>query len=270
MNDNIYVLTLIGTLGPLLLAATIIYLVIKYQRKLLAQKLAAQKAELQHSESLLHATIQSQENERIRISRDLHDHVGSTLSSLRQMFNQMNKVAPDQPQIKTLSETYKESIDNIMNDVRDISHSLSPPGLALWGLQFTLEDFCDKISRSSDLQIRVVDDGDSILKQMTFESSLSLFRVMQELLANTIKHAHAKNVTISINKKGEDIAIQYKDDGRGSEITSKTAGGMGMHNIESRLNMISAQYEIITAPGKGFIVNITLPQSSLSKTTLYE
>jgi signal transduction histidine kinase len=93
---------------------------------------------------------------------------------------------------------------------------------------------------------------------------------MQELLANTIKHAGAKNVTISINKKGNDIAIQYKDDGNGSDITSKTAKGMGMHNIESRLNMIGAQYEIETASGKGFIVNIMLPQSSLSKTTLYE
>ena len=128
VTDNIFLLVLFAMLGTFILGASSIFFFIRYQRRITQQKEAMQKAELDHSEQLLHATLLSQEEERKRIGRDLHDDVGASLSNLKMIMAQTIAASPDSP-------AFKPMIDNIITTVRNISHSLSPPGLSLFGLE---------------------------------------------------------------------------------------------------------------------------------------
>ncbi len=269
INDNIYALILIGTSGSISLALSVIYLYVRYHKKFLIQSAEIQKAELNHRQHVLNAIMQSQENERIRISKDIHDHIGSSLSNLRFMVSRIQHLTPDIPAIQSITEEYKTMIDRVIEDVRNISHSLSPSGLALWGFQESLEEFCENMSLSTGLVIQVTDYSCGILKQLPFDISLSLFRVMQELLSNTIKHASAQKVSIITNKENNYIMIQYSDDGKGTDADVFHSHGIGMYNIESRLSMIQAEYTMKSSAGAGFSFNIKLPQNSLNKTMLY-
>lgn len=270
INDNIYYLVFIGSFGGVLLASAVIFFFTRYQRRFLQQQAALQKAELDHKQHLLYATIQSQEKERMRISKDLHDHIGSSLSNLRFVVSRIQNAGADENAVKDLSEECKVNIDRIIEDVRNISHSLSPAGLALWGFHESLKEFCEKTGQSTGLNIQVEDYAEDVLTQLTFDVSLSLFRVMQELLSNTIKHASAKKITITTSKENDAIVIKYADDGNGINANNSNSHGIGLYNIESRLSMIQARYEIISSSGAGYFFNIMLPFHILNKTILYE
>ena len=257
VTDNIFILVLLAMAGMFVLGASFIYFYVRYQRRIQSQKESMQEAELQHRENLLQAAIQSQEEERKRIGRDLHDDVGSALSNLRMVMGQI--VSGNETVAVTESgNKYKPLIDNIINNVRNISHSLSPPGLELFGLEHTLHELCDNVNASGTLNMELQNNCGDVLDKIGSEKALAIYRVMQELVANTIKHAGAKNIQIAVDKQESNLLITYKDDGKGTDLTHSKKTGMGLQNIESRLRIINASYEIDSAPGKGFSVGITL------------
>lgn len=262
MNNDIFLLVMLGMSGTLLLAGSVIFFYIRYQRRFILQKEALQKKELDHKKRLLYTSIQSQEEERMRISKDLHDHVGSRLSNIRMILSKIEKVPIDDTSLKTIADTSKKGIDEVLADIRSISHGLLPPGLSLWGFYHSMEDLCESISNSSGLKIHLIDHTSGELQNIPFETALSLYRVMQEALTNTLKHANANNITISLMTKDNQGIIDYTDDGKGAEMNERTKG-LGMYNIESRLSMINASYKVTTAPGEGYtlsIYNILLSQ----------
>jgi len=255
MSNNIFLLVMLGMSGTLLLAGSVIFFYIRYQRKFLIQRETLQRKELDHKKHLLYTSIRSQEEERMRISRDLHDHVGSSLSNIRMMLGKIEKVSADDTSLKTIADTSKKGIDNVIADIRSISHRLLPPGLSLWGFYHSTEDLCENIRVSSGLNIQLADHTSGELQNIPFDTALSLYRVIQEALTNTLKHASANNITISLMIKDNKGAIDYIDDGKGAEMNERTKG-LGMYNMESRLSMINAAYKVTTAPGKGFALSI--------------
>lgn len=210
-----------------------------------------QKAELDHSEQLLHATLLSQEEERKRIGRDLHDDVGASLSNLKMIMSQSAEVMPD----KT---TYKPLINNIIATVRNISHSLSPPGLSLFGLESTLHELFDNFNNAGNIKLDFENELGENLNNFEEQTALALYRVIQELLTNTVKHAHANQVLIKCFAENNNSTITYQDDGKGIDTTAGKKYGMGMQNIEARLRMIHAHFEI-PAAAKGFFIKIIIP-----------
>lgn len=255
LNNNIFLLVMLGMTGSMMLAGSVIFFYIRYQRRFLLQKEELQKKELDHRKHLLYTSIQSQEEERMRISRDLHDHVGSRLSTLRMMLGRMEKLAGDTTSVQTITDESKKGIDEVIADIRNISHGLLPPGLSLWGFYHSMEDLCEKTAKSSGLDIQLADHTDGAMKTMQFDTALSLYRVMQEALNNTLKHANAKSISIVLNIKDSMGAIDYTDDGAGTSMTQQSKG-LGLYNMESRLSMINASYKITTAPGEGFKLSI--------------
>jgi signal transduction histidine kinase len=255
LNKEVFLLVMLGMAGTLLLAGSVIFFYIRYQRRFLHQRDALQKKELDHKKHLLYTSIQSQEEERMRISRDLHDHVGSRLSNLRMLLGRMQKLPADASSVQTITETSKQGIDEVIADIRSISHALLPPGLSLWGFQHSLEDLCEKTKTSSGLDVQLIDQTSGALQNIPFDTALSLYRVIQEALANTLKHAGAKSVTITLCIKEGMGAIDYTDDGKGADMTVK-AKGLGLYNMESRLSMINAAYQLTTAIGQGFKLSI--------------
>lgn len=265
VGDSIYYIVAVGTLGGLLLASSLVLFFIRYQRKLLKQQAEMQKAELEHKQMLLNSIIQSQEEERVRISKDLHDHVGSALSTLRLMVSRLSKAGIDADSVKTVADESRKSIDGIIEDVRNVSHSLSPAGLELWGFHEALEAYCEKTAASSGLEIEVQDDSNGILKGLSFDDALSLFRVMQELMNNTIKHAKASTVHIVTSATEDEIAVEYKDNGLGVDAGENKRAGIGIYNMANRLSMIRATYDVQSGKGQGYCFTVKIPISQVKK-----
>ena len=254
VTDNIFLLVLFAMLGTFILAASFIFFFIRYQRRITQQKEAMQKAELDHSEQLLHATLLSQEEERKRIGRDLHDDVGASLSNLKMIMVQTTETVAGKA-------IYKPLIDNIITTVRNISHSLSPPGLSLFGLENTLHELFDNFNKAGNIKLVFENELAEKLDTFNEQTALALYRIVQELLTNTVKHAHANQVLIKCFKERDNTIITYQDDGKGIDTKAGKKSGMGMQNIEARLRMIQAQYELpVTA--KGFFIKIIIPANT--------
>lgn len=257
ITDNIYLLLIIGMFGTVLLVVSFILINIRNRNKLLRQQRKAQDASLQHQKDLLHATINSQEEERKRIGSDLHDEVGSALSTLR-MYIQKFTDEPGTVKTSEFGIKSKSMIDSIITNTRNISHDLSPLTGSAYSLVDALDDYCDQVNETGKLEVSLSFANENILNQLNFVHALALYRVIRELIKNTITHAEAKHIVIYFKEYKEQLYLTYKDDGKGME---KTTGrkGMGMNNIESRLDMIGASYEINTDVGKGFEIAIQVP-----------
>lgn len=256
---DVYYLIVIGMGVTFLLALSLVFFYIRYQKRLLNQQLKLQQAELQHREELLHATIQSQEDERKRIGRDLHDGVGSMLSNLRMNINRLNSIVGNDPSVHKMTEQCSTLIDKTISDVRSIAHSLSPSGLELFGLAGALEELCDSINQSGQLSISIENNLRNF-KKLDPNTSLALYRVLQEFMSNTVRHAEASTALIRFSEQDNSLLINYKDDGKGfAHDAGVKKAGMGMYNIESRLGMIGAKYTIASSPGEGFSASIVAP-----------
>lgn len=249
VTDNIFLLVVFAMIGTLLLATSFIFFFLRYQRKIALQKAAMQKAEVEYSSQLLTATLTSQEEERKRIGTDLHDDVGASLSNLKMILAQTAET-------DETKEKYKPLIDNIITTVRTISHTLSPPGLELFGFEYALHELVDSFNIAGTIKVELTIDAK--IDELPKPTTLALFRVLQELLSNTIKHANAKKVSISFFNKANELYFTYTDDGKGIDLLASKNAGMGIKNIEARLKMIDATHTFVTSAGNGFILEALL------------
>jgi signal transduction histidine kinase len=239
LNDNFYVLIIIAMTGASLLVVLFILLQIRGQNKLLRQQKKLQEVELNHRKELLHAIILSQEKERSRIGMDLHDEVGTVLSSLRMTVENSH---------------HKSTIDKVIANVRSIAHSLSPFTKGVYGLTDALEDLCDHVNQSEKVRVSLYYPSDGTLPLLHDSTALALYRVISECINNTLKHAHARSIELSLVPDGGYLVIDYKDDGIG--LGADSGKGMGMRNIESRLEMIGAAFTMSDKGYKGFRLQI--------------
>ena len=180
---------------------------------------------------------------------DLHDEVGTVLSALRMTF-------ADLPEVKRI-------IDRVITNVRSIAHNLSPFTGGAYGFMDALEDLCDQINQSGELSISLNYPDADQLNRLPGPVGLALYRVIAELINNTLKHAKARNIVILMEAEGGVMRIAYKDDGIGLK-NSPAGHGMGMRNMESRLGMIGATYTIDMEKQQGFGLQIKLPLHHLS------
>ena len=206
---------------------------------------------------LLLTVIESQEAERKRIGQDLHDDVGTALSNLRITIERFGQDAYANPE--TFKIAGKKIIDKVIQDVRYISHNLSPAGIEVYGFMGALEELCEFISLAHRLQVDISDHtADSVPDQLNQTAAISLYRVMEELLNNTIKHAKASRVNIGFEAAEGFLLVSYSDNGRGIAAAVKDKRGMGLLNIESRLGIIGATFSIIALEDSGFNILIKI------------
>jgi two-component system NarL family sensor kinase len=257
ITDNIFFLVLLATVGSALLVTSFIFLSIYNNNKLLRQKRKLQEAELMHQKELLYAVIDSQEKERQRIGSDLHDEVGASLSALRMMIENVIDKTNLLPHLLQFSNQSKSIIDAVITSTRNISHDLSPFGNKNYGFMDALEDLMDHVNHAGMISIELQSDSD--LAGLPKQTSLALYRIFSELINNTIKHAQANRILLSITEQDNKLSFQYQDDGIGLKRTDeKVSHGIGMRNIESRLHMIHADYFIKEDGSNGFEIKIEL------------
>ena len=256
--DNIYLLIFYSILFIFLLVTFFLVMYIRNQNMLWQQKRLFQETEILQQKELLSAVIESQEIERKRIGEDLHDEIGGTLSAIKLMLNAAAKtqISID---INTISEA-KTLIDQMIVDVRNIAHDLSPPGLAMFGLYNTIEGFTELINNTK--QIEIIVSHQPLIEQrlLNEKAELALFRVITQLISNTLKHANASKIEIVFKPNQHQLVIDYIDNGKGVDIAIlENKKGIGMQNIYSRLQMVNANFKIETKPNEGFKINILCP-----------
>ncbi|WP_113663294.1 sensor histidine kinase [Pedobacter nanyangensis] len=258
MIDNVYLLVFYGVLLLFIIVAAFLLFYIRNQNMVWKQRRELQETQITQQKELLNAVIDSQEIERKRIGQDLHDEIGGTLSAIKLMLNSLrNKL--DAAQEEVLADA-KELIDKMIVDVRHISHDLSPPGLAVFGLFTTIEAFVNLINNTDQIKITLVHENDLEEVELPEKTSLALFRVLTQLVDNTLKHAQATEIKMLFGIQGTNLFIAYQDNGKGFDMeVLKQRSGIGMQNIQSRLQMINAEYQIQSSVGNGFHVEIKYP-----------
>jgi signal transduction histidine kinase len=227
----------------------------KRNKLLAAQKM--QEAAIVHQKDLLQSVITSQEAERKRIGMDLHDEVGAALSTLRIKIEQHAGEATTAPAV---TENYKSDIDKIIANMRNISHALSPRIAGNFGFYDAVHELADGINRSGTINMQIHFDENNLPVFANEQAPMALYRVITELVNNTLKHARAQNIQLRVTIADETMHMAYSDDGIGMAQNPGTEDrGMGMQNIESRLGIIGAIWAVQEPEKGGYGVAITVP-----------
>lgn len=244
-RPDILTLILASVLICVGLIGLIIFFVMVNQRRMLRQQAEVRKLETLHQHQLLETVIRSQEAERGRISQDMHDELGSVLSILRMKTKQLQrKMEPAHPDAILLDET-QSMLGEALQTVRKLSHDLAPSTLKRLGLQMALEELCGKIAFPK-VKLEMAGQLDTLTKMQ----AIHLFRIIQELLTNSLKHAEASEININLQHHPEGCVCQYADNGQGFD-PGQQASGMGHSNIESRTQVLKGEASWKIAPGQG-------------------
>ena len=229
----------LGTLGMLVLTIGLILFIIFHQRKVIRYQMKLQHLEQEQQKILLKASIHLQEEERQRIAADLHDDAGPLLATARLYLNE-NLVNQDKgTQLQSIFQA-RQILDDTIQLIRNISHSLMPPTLKNFGLESAINDMAQKISGSGTINASSrFHDYKERLKQ---EKELIVYRIVQELINNILKHSNSSFIHITQNSQGDNFILRIHHDGRGIvqadfDKLNKSNIGLGLKNISSRLRV---------------------------------
>jgi signal transduction histidine kinase len=198
------------------------------------------------------------EQERTKMARELHDGLGSMLSGIKHSFSAMTKDFELSDKQKLLFHANLDKLNESIKELRNISHNMASDALLKYGLENSLRDYCNNATLNSGIPVSftALDTKDLSINE---EKSVHIFRIIQELLQNIIKHAEAKNVIVQISNNNKQLYITVEDDGKGFDMELKQRNGIGLKNIETRIKMLKGELDYRTAPGKGTSVLMTIP-----------
>lgn len=201
--------------------------------------------------TLLRSKIEIQEETFSHISREIHDNIGQVLSMVRINLNTIHH-PPEQQKLELMDELVGKAI----TDLRSLSHLLNTDQIRNEGWIKAVEKLVSDLDRSGKYQTHLqVEEGLPLLGE---DRPIILFRMIQEVINNIIRHAEATEITLRAVQKNGKIILAIKDNGKGFEKSHIGEGGTGLHNLQSRARMIGAKLDIKSQPGKGTSVVISL------------
>lgn len=235
----------------LLVAALLIWQKLHHRHRLQQQQL--QTREIEKTVQVLEAMMQGEERERIRLSKDLHDGIGGLLSAVKMHFCALKYERTYLQQDKGFNHALG-MLDDAIGEVRKTVHNLMPEILARMGLAGALEFLCNNVSHSRQLQISCYTSGNMQRFKGNFE--LSVYRIVQELINNIIKHAHATEALVQITQHDQLLSITVEDNGVGFENIAKSTNSMGLKNLHTKIKSLNGHFTLTAAPGCGTTVYI--------------
>lgn len=254
-QDQFYFLLTLGTVGMLILALFIVLFFFIYQKRILLLQQQKQKMEIEFQEQMSQSQLAAQEKDRASIAADLHDSVGSQLWGAKLNATFIERSVPLTPEAKAAHNELMSILDQSLNTVRRIAWQLTPGALQHAGLSKLLQRLCTTIDGKG---IRVTYSG-SDQAVLNDNQALQVFRIVQELLSNSIKHAEATSISVSLSSPDHTLIVTVEDDGKGYE-PQMLSDGVGWWSIRTRARQIGAQLDIGLSPmGKGLSVTVTLP-----------
>jgi len=255
-NQRIQLWLLAILLLLLLSIGALLHRYYKQKRTLQQQKIE----ELEKEKQLLasQALLRGQEEERSRLAKDLHDGLGGMLSGIKLTLGTMKGnmiVSGDNAKLLTGALS---RLDETIAEMRRVAHSMMPEALINLGLGQALLDYCEGLREASGVEISYQQIG--LDERLTTEVEITIYRIVQELLNNVVKHAKAKEVLVQLSLHDGNLHITVEDDGAGFDVQAKAAmGTAGLTNIQSRTNYLKGSLDIQSEPGKGTSVFIEIP-----------
>lgn len=244
----------------LLIAGALIYNSFKNKHKLLRQneELNRQKIrELEKERKLVAAQslMEGQEEERTRLARDLHDGVGGLLSGVKlSMSNMKENFFLSQSNVDSFNNVIRQ-LDQSIAELRRVSHNMMPESLVKFGLKETLENYCEHLNYSGRIKVQLQTYG--MNERIEQSTEIVIYRMIQELLNNVIKHAEAANVLIQLVREKERFNLTVEDDGKGFTISNTdNISCAGLNNIRARAAFLNGTVDIISSPGEGTSVHV--------------
>lgn len=247
---------LIGSAAALLIISLLLYGNYRNKQKLQQQRINELEKEKQLTAT--EAVLKGEEQERTRLAKDLHDGLGGMLSGIKYSLNTMKENLIMTPDNAQAFERSMDMLDSSIKEMRRVAHNMMPEALVKFGLDTALKDFSNDIDKSGALQVSYQSIGieNADIDQIT---AIAVYRIIQELLHNTMKHAAARNAIVQVAKSNGQITITVEDDGKGFDTRIlKGSKGIGWTNIQSRVDYLKGKLDIQSEPGKGTSVHIEL------------
>ena len=247
----------------LLLIGFIVTIVYKYQQKQNAYYKSLEELKIAHENALLQSQLEIQEQTFQNISREIHDNIGQKLTLAKLHINTLDFRDEAQSEIKANDSA--KLIGEAINDLSDISRSMSSEIILNNGLVKALEFETDQLRKSGLYDINLSVTGEIIFLRSNKE--LVLFRIVQEALNNIVKHAFAKSIDIQLHYEVEKLILDIADNGIGFSLKQGGDHGTGLINMRKRAKTIDGNCEIVSSPGEGTHIKIEIPIND-SQTTI--
>jgi signal transduction histidine kinase len=242
-----------GSIAALLLISLLSYRTYQQKRKLQEQKIT----ELEKEKQLLatRSIVKGQEEERSRLAKDLHDGLGGLLSGVKLQLGAMKGNLILSEENGRAFNNALGKLDESINEMRRVAHNMMPEALLKLGLQQALQDYCDGLSESLPFKINC--EFHALENRMPSSSEIVVYRIVQELLNNAVKHSGATSILAQVIRQGDNLSITVEDDGKGFDISqTDMTKGAGLANVKTRVDYLKGQMDLQSTPGKGTSIHI--------------
>ena len=203
------------------------------------------------------AMLQGQEEERSRLAKDLHDGLGGMLSGVKISFSTMKENLVMDAANAVVFERSINQLDSSISELRKVAHNLMPEALVKFGLVDATKDFCNSMASSSNVKINCESFGEKRILGNT--ADIYIYRIVQELINNAIKHADAKQILVQLTTTADKVLITVEDDGKGFNTNNLTTSkGIGISNIQHRVDYFKGKMDVNSKPDNGTSINIEL------------
>ncbi len=253
---------LIGSLAALIIVGFLGYRNFRHRHLLAKQQDELQQQRIRELEKdrrlvAVDSMLQGQEEERSRLAKDLHDGLGGLLSGVKFSLSNMKDNLIITPDNMTVFERSLDMLDASIKELRRVAHNMMPEMLTKFGLDEALKEYCNTINTTNLLIVKYQSIGlDTRIEKST---EIIIYRIIQELLNNIMKHAEAKEAIVQLVKEDGRLSIIVEDNGKGFDTALiKDNKGAGLTSIQSRVDYLKGRLEIHSEAGKGTLVNIEL------------
>ena len=210
----------------------------------------------QIQKNILKAIIRTEENEKANFSKELHDGLGPLLSTIK-LYLQWSERPKSNKSRQEIILKAEDILEEALSTVKEISNKLSPHLLLNYGLTSAIQSFVDRLEETAAIGI---DFQSNVKRRLDEEIEAAIYRAIIECINNTLKHANAKNITIILNDSDNRIDLQYTDDGLGFELEKilSVKKGLGLFNLQNRIQTIGGKIFMYSEPGKGVDYQIVI------------
>jgi len=211
----------------------------------------AETDRLRSERRVINAIINTEENEKKRFAKDLHDGLGPLLSTVKMSLSALNDKIKDQNGQEILLNT-NHLVNEAIGTLKEISNNLSPHVLTNFGLSSAISAFTTKINFTKAIEIEFNTNMEK--RRIESDKEVVLYRAVCELINNSIQHSGASKIEIELNKHGKFVTLQFNDNGRGFDsaiLETEDNEGMGLANIETRVRSVEGAFILESTAGKG-------------------
>jgi signal transduction histidine kinase len=245
-------LTSIDLLAAILMLAGFLFI-----RRISNLQKKHEETRIEREAEVVSAIVKAEENERTRFAKELHDSLGPLLASIKMSVSTIKKQLGEGTDLRIIDNTEK-LIDESIFSIKEISNNISPHILTNFGLNKALQSFITKIQVSNNINIILNSNLED--RRYDYNTEVVFYRVICELIANTLKHASAQRITIDLFENNHELILEYIDDGIGFsfEKVEQSGQGMGLVNMKSRINSLNGSYSFKTRKEKGVCITISV------------